>query len=783
MNTEAKQLEEEWVINTPSTSFRPRPSMSNAVNLKLKADSPHHRQRGLSHEAIPFIPKRKSDDRKADNTLESICKLGIAIELIEKLVDIYNTEKQLQTKVQKAAASETRHKAMKAGLSQSDDPVGLIVQCIDILANTSARDDKKKMLDDKCVKTIGRELCDYLEDFIYSASKATATRLIGETTPDKEKALISLEEDGNTPDTASASETDLIVFQDVQSEEVATPSSDAKDEVAPEEVITIADLQRSMPDKNTWRNKLINEKHQTYLTSFIEEERGPLLLCMCLKTFKLPKILAIGQPQEEIGRRLIQQLYQTHYYLEALNCLETLKMVDQFSFEELAFPLFKSKSTAITTCIVKIASFGEQMRDAVLTYIDTQLMYTLNGSVGIVSPERLTAACKTNRKPTLLPDLHERRTQKDLANWGVKVMDMHSIDHATYLFIYLTQRYVSLRWLISQRACQQAEENDYSIEASSNYNGLIYVLCQDESLQRLAIKEFMDMQDPYAAPYFAEKFQQQPFYDQYLAMPISQRVIGSIPGEQNSRSRVYLPRRKKAATGETAIYSLPQNVQLVIIDNSEGLVAMRTLLRQSRLCGLDTEWIPHLAKDDLCRTSLMQVGSELGVVFLMDMVKLSGSNHGRIGFDGFSGQEPEPGIQQETFEFLKDLFTDQRIIKLAYDFNGDITMLAHTFPGIQNVQMQSFLDFANLNSVVDDQVHFGIPKVKSGLTGVTEIMLNRVLNKKQQLSNWEQRPLSDEQTKYAAGDAYCLIETFYALCNMNHPVLWNEALGNGPGSL
>lgn len=267
--------------------------------------------------------------------------------------------------------------------------------------------------------------------------------------------------------------------------------------------------------------------------------------------------------------------------------------------------------------------------------------------------------------PALLPDLHERRTQKDLANWGVKIMDMCAIEHSTYLFIYLTQRYVSLRWLISQRACQQAEENDYSIEASSNYNGLIYVLCQDESLKRLAIKEFMDMQDPYAAPYFAEKFQQQAFYDHYLAMPVSQRVIGSIPGEQNSRSRVYLPRRKKAPTGEIAIYSLPQNVQLVIIDNSEGLVAMRTLLRQSRLCGLDTEWIPHLAKDDLCRTSLMQVGSELGVVFLMDMVKLSGSNDGRIGFDGINGQEPEPGIQQQTFDFLKDLFMDQRIIKLG----------------------------------------------------------------------------------------------------------------------
>jgi hypothetical protein len=246
------------------------------------------------------------------------------------------------------------------------------------------------MLDDKCVKTIGRQLCEYLDDFIYSASKTTVSRLTGETIPDKEKALINLEEDGNIPDNPQPSEQDLIVFQDVQSEESEiTPSeSKSKDEVA-SEVITIADLQRSMPDKSTWRTKLINEEHRLHLTNFIEEERGPLLLCMCLKTFKLPDILAVGQQQEAIGRRLIQQLYQTHYYLEALNCMETLKMVDQFTFEDLAFPLFKSKSTATASCIAKIASFSPQMRDELLIYIDTQLLYTLNGKVGIVSEGNL----------------------------------------------------------------------------------------------------------------------------------------------------------------------------------------------------------------------------------------------------------------------------------------------------------------------------------------------------------------------------------------------------------
>lgn len=273
----------------------------------------------------------------------------------------------------------------------------------------------------------------------------------------------------------------------------------------------------------------------------------------------------------------------------------------------------------------------------------------------------------TDSDPPPMADIYERKVQKELANLAIKIMDTYSIDHKTYLFVYLTHRYVSLRWLISQRACQQVEENDYSLEASSNYNGLIYVLChQDESLMRLAVKEFIDMRDPYAAPYFAEKFNQQAFYDQYLAMPMSQRVIGSVAGEQNSRSRVYMPRKKKKVPTEgVAIYQLPMDVQLVIIDNSEGLAAMRTLLRQSRLCGLDTEWIPHLAKDDCTRTSLMQVGSEVGVVFLLDMVKLSGYNNPRVGFEGYYGPQPESTIHQQTFQFLIDLFSDERIIKLG----------------------------------------------------------------------------------------------------------------------
>jgi hypothetical protein len=85
----------------------------------------------------------------------------------------------------------------------------------------------------------------------------------------------------------------------------------------------------------------------------------------------------------------------------------------------------------------------------------------------------------------------------------------------------------------------------------------------------------------------------------------------------------------------------------------------------------------------------------------------------------------------------------------AYDFRGDIDMLTKTFPGIGEVALQSFIDLANLNSCLPDQSDSSFPLAGGGLTGVVETFLNRSLNKKQQISNWEQRPLSFEQAVYA----------------------------------
>ncbi|KAK1123956.1 hypothetical protein K0M31_006985 [Melipona bicolor] len=169
------------------------------------------------------------------------------------------------------------------------------------------------------------------------------------------------------------------------------------------------------------------------------------------------------------------------------------------------------------------------------------------------------------------------------------------------------------------------------------------------------------------------------------------------------------------------------------------------------MVGIDSEWKPSFGTKQT-ELALIQIATKVNV-YILDVTTMGNK------------------LKELWAELASDLFENKNILKLGFGIAQDMTVIRNSLAVLSKVKThgQGYLDIVNLWKKLVEDYKFVFPHesnqhfAKKNLSKLVELCLGRKLNKSDQFSNWEQRPLRESQIIYAALDAYCLLEIYTAL--------------------
>eukprot|EP00116_Pleurobrachia_bachei_P001333 sb/3461595/ len=200
---------------------------------------------------------------------------------------------------------------------------------------------------------------------------------------------------------------------------------------------------------------------------------------------------------------------------------------------------------------------------------------------------------------------------------------------------------------------------------------------------------------------------------------------------------------RKLGKSEEGYLTLDETFPIVFIDSTSLLRGMKDHIIASgdTPIGYDSEW-RFSGDGDSPPVSIIQISTP-SACFLLDI----------------------PSLLQNTSETDLFLFASSlhsRII-IGYGLSQDLTKIASTWPslGVAITTKCRIIDFLTAHK------HIRISQPTSpGLSGLCKLLLGGELDKTCQISNWESRPLSADQIRYAALDSLVLHHLHTVLLEM-----------------
>ncbi|XP_030026986.1 exonuclease mut-7 homolog [Manduca sexta] len=189
--------------------------------------------------------------------------------------------------------------------------------------------------------------------------------------------------------------------------------------------------------------------------------------------------------------------------------------------------------------------------------------------------------------------------------------------------------------------------------------------------------------------------------------------------------------------------------QVILIDTAEKFYDLIQNLKSYTVVSLDCEWKPSFGATQ-SQVALVQIATKYNV-YLIDTLIMNSKEYASFWS-----------------AFNKSFLENAEIIKLGFALEQDLRELKTSINGLGNIKLkgEGLLDLCVLwKTLLNNKLNLPVKcdNAGNGLSCLVQSCFGLPLEKSEQCSNWELRPLRETQILYAALDAYVLIEIYECL--------------------
>ncbi|KAI9553065.1 hypothetical protein GHT06_020956 [Daphnia sinensis] len=421
---------------------------------------------------------------------------------------------------------------------------------------------------------------------------------------------------------------------------------------------------------------------------------------------------------------IVQDLIERQEFASACRLAVALSLFGQFKKEDFVLPLIMQDKLSLAEEYLKK---DHNMQIDVVSFLDSH----------IKQPCEMLKEISNST----IPDVnYGKLITKNMANLVTRLAKRFELDKKSHPNTTLRQKIGGLRYLVHKKYMENSIDDE-------NWKELVELAVSDCPELQVELIEQLVCVDDEAATRYAKLY----------AIPEDKLPYNFTPvvkSNDGDHTRFVTTPLNDWTVPE--FYALTMPFDLIHwICSWENVKHFLEIVSKASVIGIDVEWQPTFDAQ-LAKAAVLQIATH-NQVFLLDV---------------FSLREEKDCTAAQGQQLIRHVFGNPHILKLGYGMKEDLHVLSRSLPGLEDVSKSfvNYIDMKNLWTHIETRYPSFAPTAApseasfqekhKGLSGLVNLLFGLPLDKKEQFSDWQKRPLRKSQLIYAALDAFCLLQLY-----------------------